>query len=339
MDLAASVIVTAWREPPERLARLIAALAEQDVDGGVELLVAVDPSDRAALGSLRPGGSVLRVVVVENRGGARSCGLNRAARAAAGEIICRLDARSLPAPDHVRRCVARLRAGTGIGVVGGAQRPVAVDHSWAARGIARALANPWLLGAPAYRRRGRSGPVDTVYLGTFRRQELIELGGYDERLDANEDFELAQRYRDAGLLVWLEEGLDVGYEARDSVRQVLRQYVAFGRSKVRYWRVSGRRPNARQVAALTLASSIAAAASLSVTKPRRLVAVALAALGGTVALDQAGDPHEKSIGVRVSSVVTSWAVVVGWIGGVVAEAITSRSRTASEAAGGSGSRR
>lgn len=323
MDFVASVIVTARREPPERIARLLSAVGGQDVEGDLELVVAVEPSEAAELRSLavlEPIGRVRRVTIVDNPGGGRSSGLNRAAAAAAAEVVCRLDARSLPAPDHVRRCVHRLARDPSVGVVGGTQMPISPGRSLGARGVARALANPWLLGAPAYRRADRSGPVDTVYLGSFRRKELVELGGYDERLGANEDFELAQRYRRAGFVVWLEAGLQVGYETRATIGEVFGQYEAFGRSKVRYWRLRGQAPNARQAVALALGVFVLAIVAASVRRPRRLLGLVLCSLGGVAAVDHAGDPHEKELAVRGSSILASCAVVSGWLAGIIVEA-------------------
>jgi GT2 family glycosyltransferase len=336
MDLAASVIVTVLREPPDRLSRLLRALGDQDLEGGIELVLAAAPEEVDPLRLLRPAGAVRHVVVVGNPGGARSAGLNRAAAAASADVVCRLDARSVPEPGHVRRCLERLATDPLVGVVGGRQRPRPASSSVKAQGAARALANPWLLGAPAYRRRARSGPVDTVYLGAFRRGQLIEMGGYDERLEANEDFELADRYRRAGQVVWLEEGLDVGYEARASVDAVFRQYFAFGRSKVRYWRIRGDRPNPRQLAALAIGSIALATLAASAPHPRRVVGLLVAAVGATAALDHAADPHEPRVCVRLLSLATSWAVVSGWLGGVAREVVATRwlsSRSAGDRAG------
>ena len=314
-----SVVVTVRGEPLDRLRRLVDAVAAQDVGHGVELVLAADPAERPALQALRPTGAVERIVVVDNPGGRRSPGLNRALRAASAPIACRLDARTVPPPEYVRLCGKRLEGDPRVGVVGGVQRPRAGGPTMQAAGVARALRNPWLLGGAAYRRPGRSGQVDTVYLGAFRRAEVLALGGYDERLDANEDFELAARYRDAGRIVWLEPGLELAYEARDTVGGVIRQYHAFGRAKVRFWAVRGRRPNARQSTALGLGTLAAAAAVVFARRPRRLAALSGAGALGLAVLDHAADPSEGRLGVRVASVVASGAVVSAWLSGIFRE--------------------
>jgi succinoglycan biosynthesis protein ExoA len=317
-----SVVATVKGEPLDRLARLVEAVVAQDVGRGIELVLAADPAERRTLEMLRAGGAVERIVVVDNPGGRRSPGLNRALRAASGPVVCRVDARTLPPPDYVRTCVKRLESDPEVGLVGGVQWPQAGGPTAQAAGVARALRNPWLLGGAAYRRPGRSGPVDTVYLGAFRRDEVLALGGYDERLDANEDFDLAQRYRARRSTVWLEEGLVAGYEARRSVPEVFGQYYAFGRSKVRFWRLAGRGPNPRQVVALGLGLTGTALLAGSLRRPGRAAALVGLALAGAVAVDHAGDPHERRLEVRAASIAAGAAVTAGWLAGVARELVS-----------------
>ena len=208
-----SVVATVFDEPTDRLERLLASLAAQEDVGSVEFVIATPIRDSDRFG-LAPHGVVTKVVVVDNPSGDRSSGLNRAIAATTRPIVCRADARSSLGRKHLALCHERLIADAEVGIVGGMQLPVPGGRSVVARGIARALANPWLLGGAKYRRRGAGGPADTVYLGCFRRAELEALGAYDERLAANEDFDLAQRYRQTGQVVWLEEGLEVPYEPR-----------------------------------------------------------------------------------------------------------------------------
>lgn len=320
----ASVIMTAKGEPADRLHRVLRSLADQQgLADGLEVLVATDPTDVVTRIESEPAGAVRSVTFVDNPGGARSSGLNLATRVASTPWVCRVDARSLLSPRHVARCIELLSARPDIGVVGGVQRPVVLAASRQARGIARALANPWALGGAAYRTGRHSGPVDTVYLGAFRRTELLVVGGYDESLEANEDFELCRRYRAAGLVVWLDATLDVGYEPRETLTAIWRQYHAFGRSKVRYWRATGERPNARQRLALTLAAVAAGAGGVAVARrPRALGGLCAAAAGGLAILDAAGAAEQADIPTRVASIPAYATLYTAWIGGVATEVVT-----------------
>ena len=319
VDCWGSVIGTVRREPRERLQRMVDHIASQSVEGPVELVLAGPSEDRAVVESLRTHGALTRIVFVDNPGGARSPGLNLAARAAGATHVHRVDARSLLRSDHLLRCDRRLTSDPTVGVVGGRQRPVALTEGTWARGMARALANPWLLGAPAYRRVSTGADVDTVYLGSYRREELLGIGGFDERLEANEDYDLCQRYRESGALVWLEHGLVVDYEARSRLVDVWRQYHAFGRSKVTYWRVRAERPNVRQ--AIGLAAPIAGA-SIPIVLARRpgaLAGLAVAGAAGVLTVDAIAGEETAPPAVRASATIGNLVIPLAWASGAYRE--------------------
>jgi succinoglycan biosynthesis protein ExoA len=318
MGATATVIMTLRDESQDRVDRALAAARAQTIDGPYEIVVALAAADRERL--RLPD----EIVVADNPTGGRSRGLNAAATEATGTFVCRIDARSLPPVDSVARCVRRLQLHPEVGVVGAVQRPRPLASGVVAQGIARALANPWALGGAPYRRLEGSGPVDTVYLGAYRRDELLHIGGFDERLDANEDFELCQRYRDAGRAVWLEEGLVVDYEPRASVADLWQQYEAFGRAKVRYWRLTGERPNARQRAAITAGAAALVAAVGAARRPRRGALLAAAGIAGIAALDHVAGPAEGSLGVRAVATASYGVIVGGWLAGATREALLPR---------------
>jgi hypothetical protein len=78
---------------------------------------------------------------------------------------------------------------------------------------------------------GTEGPTDTVYLGVFDRVALESVGGFDERLVRNQDYELNIRLRAAGGVVWFDPELAVAYRPRGSFRALARQYFQYGRWK------------------------------------------------------------------------------------------------------------
>ena len=312
-----SVLLVTRGEPPDRLRRAIDALGAQTGAGTLEALIAAPPDEHRGLADLPARGAVQTVRLVANPDEGRSAGLNRALHQAQAATVVRVDARSVPPPDYVARCVARLAANPGIGVVGAIQRPATHDAGAGARGIARALRNPWLLGGAAYRRAGRGGPADTAYLGAFRRHELLARGGYDERLEANEDFDLCARYRAAGQEVWIEPGLEVEYEPRRTHRELWLQYQAFGEAKVSYWRATGERPNRRQRVALGGALAAALTGVLVGRRPRRLAATLVAALGVLAVVDHSVDPEDRDVGARVAAIGAYAAFLTGWCCGIV----------------------
>ena len=106
--------------------------------------------------------------------------------------------------------------------------PASAVSGGAAGAIAAALSSPFGGGPAAFRHGRREGPADTVYLGVFSRSALEEVGGFDESLIRNQDYELNWRLRRAGHLVWLDPELVVDYTPRDNYRDLAAQYFQYG---------------------------------------------------------------------------------------------------------------
>jgi glycosyltransferase involved in cell wall biosynthesis len=265
--------------------------------------------------------------VFDNPGSTTPGNLNAGLRRALGEIVCRVDARTLIEPHYVRTCVELLTTRPDVAVVGGSQVAVAVEDRTLSAGIARALNNRWAMGSSRYRRGAPSGPSDTVYLGAFRTSELRAAGGWDERFVTNQDFELNRRMGRIGL-VWFDDRLQSGYVPRSSLRALLRQYRRFGTWKVRYWRATGDRPQARQVVLMALPATGAVAAAVAA---RRLGwGTAVAAVGAGLALDQLGasaGTAAPNVLRRAVAVAAMGTVATGWTLGVWEEALRGRGRT------------
>lgn len=173
----------------------------------------------------------LSVRVVDNVRRSIPSGLNRAIEAAQGIYIVRLDAHSVPAQDYIERSVAALQAREGENV-GGVWEIRPGGPGWIARSIAAAAAHPLGVGDALYRYTSQAAYVDTVPFGAFSRQLLNELGGYDESLLSNEDYELNARLRARGGRVRLDPRIRSGYFARGSLGKLARQYFRYG-----YWKL------------------------------------------------------------------------------------------------------
>lgn len=318
-----TVISTLRDEPIQRVRRMVDAIAAQVDTPRLELVLAAPRNEHEALRSIPASGAVSSLLVVDNPTGQRSPGLNAAVGAATHPVCCRVDARSILPPTYVARSAALVASDDAIGIVGGIQVPFAQAGGTVARGIARGLANPVALGGARYRRVDRSGPADTAYLGTFRRESFLAVGGYDERLDANEDFDLSARYRQAGYSVFVL-GTPVLYESRETFAELFRQYEAFGRAKARYWKLTGERPNRRQSLAISAAASGAVtAAALMLHRRGGVPPVALAAAGALALVDQVGAGGGR-LPERLASCATYPTVYTAWLTGIASELLKVR---------------
>lgn len=213
-----SIIVPAARAEAT-LPDALESISSQDYSNIVEVVVAA--ADPASASVAHAAG----VSVVENPTGKTAPGLNLAIAASTGEVIVRVDSHARIPRDYVSRAVATILE-TGAQNVGGMQVPV--GNGFWERAIAAAMSSPAGAGDARYRIGGRPGPVETVYLGTYRRSTLDDLGGFDEEFVRHQDYELNERIRQAGGTVWFNPDLRVEYQPRGSLPVLAGQYFEYG---------------------------------------------------------------------------------------------------------------
>jgi glycosyltransferase involved in cell wall biosynthesis len=196
-------------------------------------------STRGVIGDFHRNHPDLNLALVENDARAIPSALNRALAAARGEIIVRMDAHSTPYPDYVENCVRALDEGRGANV-GGVWEIRPGGRGWMAESIAAAAAHPLGAGDAGYRLNDAAGPKDTVPFGAFHRSLVERIGGFDESLLTNEDYEFNVRVRASGGVVWLDPSIRSVYYARASLGALARQYWRYGYWK---WRMLKRYPS------------------------------------------------------------------------------------------------
>ena len=234
-------VVIPARDCAREIQGCLDAISAQECTETLEVVIAVAPSTDGTERAAAAAQCSWPVRIVDNPAGTTSSGLNAAIKAAQGEVIVRVDAQSRLPIDYVERALATL-ARTGAANVGGVQRPVGTS------GLSRVIAavmSSGFGGGPAHFRRGRhEGPVDTVYLGVFDAEALAAVGGFDESLERNQDYELNWRLRELGRSVWLDPSLVVDYLPRSSWGGLARQYFEYGA-----WKriVIGRHPRSMQL--------------------------------------------------------------------------------------------
>lgn len=230
MAPAVSVVIPCRNERDSIRMCLSAMLSQEPPEGGFEV-IAVDgmstDGTREILIQIAREYPGLRLL--DNPAGIVSSGLNRAIALARGSIIIRADAHTVYAPDYVRRCVVVLHE-TGADNVGGPW--IAVGSGLVGRAIAAGFHSRFGSGGARAHDPSFEGPVDTVYLGCWRRDLLVRVGGFDEQFVRNQDDELNLRLKRTGGTVWQSPRIRSWYRPRDSLRLLWRQYVQYG-----YWKV------------------------------------------------------------------------------------------------------
>ena len=182
---------------------------------------------RERIAAFQAGHPQLIIKVVDNHQRTIPAALNQAIAASQGEILTRMDAHAVPAPDYIEKSVSRLRDGYGENV-GGVINIKPGKEDWIGQAIAVATSHPLGVGDARYRWTKSAGEADTVAFGTYRRSLIDQIGGYDETLRINEDYEFNNRIRRAGGKIWVDPEIKVDYYSRPTLRSLAKQYFSYG---------------------------------------------------------------------------------------------------------------
>jgi succinoglycan biosynthesis protein ExoA len=200
----------------------------------------------------------LSVSVLDNPARTIPHALNLGIEQARGEIIVRMDAHAMPSPGYIRRCVQLLRGGEAA-VVGMPCRVCPGSDTLMARAIARAVSHPFGIGDAKYRLGGGKAlqeAVDTVAFASFNKRLWRNLGGFNEELLTNEDYDFNYRVRASGERVLLDRSEHCDYFARTTLRELAAQYLRYGAWKARMVRLHPLSIKWRQVVAPLFLASI-----------------------------------------------------------------------------------
>lgn len=153
------------------------------------------------------------------------CAMNIGIEASCGKYIVRLDAHADYATDYISKCVYYLD-NTDADNVGGVAETK--SHGFMGNAIAKMLSSKFGVGNSQFRTNGKSGYVDTVPFGAFRREVFSNYGGYDERLVRNQDNEMNYRIRKNGGKIYLADDIHLSYYCRDTVKGIANMAVKNG---------------------------------------------------------------------------------------------------------------
>lgn len=205
----------------------IRAILSQNYLGTFEVILALGPSRDSTNEIARSlAAQDTRVILVENPSGRTAAGLNIALNASTQDVIVRVDAHA-EIPNNYLQLVIEILKESGAVNVGGVMGAQGVTFFETA--VAAAMCSPFGVGGSRFHTGGKAGFVDTVYLGAFIRQAVIDAGGFDERFVRAQDWELNYRLRQNGGKVYFDPRLHVTYRPRSNYRALAKQYFEYGR--------------------------------------------------------------------------------------------------------------
>jgi glycosyltransferase involved in cell wall biosynthesis len=255
-------VVMPVRNEAALMADSLGAVLAQDYPADRMEVIVVDGNStdgtRQALEELQR--SERRLILLFNPAQIVPAALNIGIVAARGEIVIRVDAHTVIAPDYVEKCVKYLKRGDAQNV-GGLMRPV--GRTYFGFSVALATSSPFGIGGSKFHYSEKEQFSDTVYLGAYRREVFDRIGLFDEEFVCNQDYELNYRLRAAGGRILCTPQIRSTYFCRESPRALFRQYFYYGFWKVRTLAKHPRSLRIRQLVAPAFVFGIAFLAALS----------------------------------------------------------------------------
>lgn len=247
------------------------------------------------------------LVVVDNPARSVPAGLNAALAAATGTLLARMDAHADYDEDYLAELVGTLDQRADVVAVGGAMES-AGRGPWG-RAIAAVLSRPLGMGGARHRCGGAGGPTEHVFTGCYRRSAIEAAGGYDDRLRANEDFELDHRLRRLGGTVWLQPSARSRWYVRESLPALARQMARYGYYKGLTLTLHPESLRVRQLAPPALVACLAVLAAADRRLGARAVTGYLLCVGGAGARAARADGAAAWRGGVVPAVVhLGWGI-------------------------------
>lgn len=215
-----SVIVPVLNEAAH-IGETLRSVLDQDVPNcSLEILIIDGGSNDGTREAVRRGASMHpSVKLIDNPGRTTPRALNIGLLASAGDYVCIFGAHAKYPPDYIRVCMEELKSKHAAGCSGRLITACAGMHL-SARLAAWCIAHRFTSSRSSVRTHP-GGYVDTIPFPVMRKQILLEVGGYDERLDRNQDNDMNQRLRALGHKLYLTPRTQATYYARPGVKSLL----------------------------------------------------------------------------------------------------------------------
>jgi glycosyltransferase involved in cell wall biosynthesis len=239
----------------EHIARCLQSVVDQDYPKGLmEVLVIDGMSQDSSQEIVRDFAKTYPFVKLwRNTKQATTSALNKGIAESKGLVIVRVDAHCSINSDYIRCCVNALEQ-SGAENVGGLMRPMGT--TFLEKTVALAMCCPFGIGIGKFHYCEREMFVDTVYLGSYRREVFEKIGLYDEEAHYGEDDELNYRLIRSGGKIFLSPNIKSQYFPRSSLGALWKQYYRYGRGKVRTIKKHGRPASWRHLVPPVFVSSV-----------------------------------------------------------------------------------
>ncbi len=220
-----SIIMPIYNEA-EFITMSLNALLNQDYKGPVEILCIDGMSNDGTRNIIR---TIIKknhnIKIIDNPFRIIPKALNMGIREAKHEYIARMDAHSMADPHYLTKCTEVLK-NTNADCVGG--RWIYKGSNFISSAIAAAMDSKFGVGTAKWRGTTSAGNADTVPFGFWKRELLLDMGGFNETLLCNEDYEFNYRLRMAGGRIYYSPDIISTYYVRKNLYLLWKQYFKYG---------------------------------------------------------------------------------------------------------------
>lgn len=170
------------------------------------------------------------IVMIDNERKTTPYALNLGLRSLDYDVGIILGAHAVIDSDFIFHNVRVLEDRPEVGCAGGIIRNVH-ENEWSEI-ISLAMSSVFGVGNAHFRTGGKSGYVDTVAFGAYRKEVFERVGFFDEELARNQDDEFNYRVVRGGYKIFLDPAIQSDYYVRGSITKLYSQYHQYG-----YWKV------------------------------------------------------------------------------------------------------
>lgn len=222
-------VVIPCRNEEQYIANCVESILNQGYQN-LELLVVDGMSDDKTLDVLKRYSGDQRLQILKNTEKVTPIALNLGIEHANGDIVIIFGAHAEMLPDYIEKCMRTFQIDEQIGCVGGVLYQL--HENLKAKWISNAMSSPFGVGNAHFRTGLKSGYVDTVAFGAYKKEVFYKIGLFDASLVRNQDDEFNYRLIQSGYKIYLNHEIKSNYYVRSSFMKLYKQYFQYG-----YWKV------------------------------------------------------------------------------------------------------
>jgi len=143
----------------------------------------------------------------------------------------------------------------------------AIGVTAAGKAVAAAMRSRFGIGNSVHHYGDQPQPADHVPFPAYPTALIHEVGGWDEKLAVNQDFEFDYRLGLQGYRLLYDPGLPIAYDCQQSLRGLFRQFRRYGSGKVKVIAKHPRSVRARHLVPPALVGWTAAMGVVAVRRP------------------------------------------------------------------------